>query len=60
MIGQNKELFLFEKSVPMKDGVEQWLLKVEEAMQETVARQINYAVSSFPKQSLDEWILDYP
>ena len=21
---------------------------------------INYAVSSFPKQSLDEWILDYP
>ena len=29
-------------------------------MQETVAKMINYAVSSFPKQSLDEWILDYP
>jgi hypothetical protein len=21
---------------------------------------INYAVNTFPKQSLDEWILDYP
>jgi hypothetical protein len=29
-------------------------------MQETVGKMINFAVSSFPKQSLDEWILDYP
>lgn len=29
-------------------------------MQDTVAHMINYAVSSFPKQSLDEWILDFP
>ena len=60
MISENKELFLFEKSVPMREGVEKWLIKVEESMQETVAKMINYAVSSFPKQSLDEWILDYP
>lgn len=44
----------------MKDGVEKWLKKVEESMQETIAKMIIYAVSSFPKQSLDEWILDYP
>lgn len=29
-------------------------------MQETVGKLINYAVNTFPKQSLDEWILDYP
>ena len=29
-------------------------------MQDTLIKQINYAVSSFSKQALDEWILDYP
>ena len=29
-------------------------------MQTTVAKMIGYAVSSFPKQSLDEWIIDFP
>ena len=29
-------------------------------MQETVGKNLHYAVSSFPKQSLDEWILDFP
>lgn len=60
MISHNKELFLFERAVKMIGGVEEWLVKVEEGMQETVAKMINYAVSSFPNQSLDEWILDYP
>ena len=44
----------------MEGPVEQWMGKVEAAMQDTIAKQVNYAVSSFPKQSLDEWILDYP
>ena len=29
-------------------------------MQETIGKVINYAVNTFPKQSLDEWSLDYP
>ena len=32
MISFNKELFLFEKPVAMKEGVENWLVKVESAM----------------------------
>ena len=29
-------------------------------MQQTMGNLISQAVSTFPKQSLDEWILDYP
>ncbi len=29
-------------------------------MQQTMGHLISQAVSTFPKQSLDEWILDYP
>ena len=43
----------------MKQGVEKWLCDVETSMQKTIAKMINYAVSSFPKQSLDEWILSH-
>jgi len=32
MISLNKELFLFEKSVPMVNGVENWLKEVEKVM----------------------------
>jgi hypothetical protein len=60
MISLNKELFLFEKPVPMVDGVENWLVNVEKQMHDTISKMLSYAVSSFPNQPLDEWILDYP
>ena len=43
-----------------KDKVEVWLQGVETGMQESVGKLISQAVNTFPKQSLDEWILDYP
>lgn len=60
LISATKELFLFEKKVTVSDKPESWLQKVEQSMQETIGKNINYAVASFPKQSLDEWILDHP
>jgi hypothetical protein len=60
MISLNKELFLFERSIPMVNGVENWLMEVEKVMQETISKSLGYAVSSFPNQPLDEWVLDYP
>jgi hypothetical protein len=61
MISQSKELFLFDKKISVNDDKpESSLQKVELSMQETVGKRINYAVASFPKQSLDEWILDHP
>lgn len=60
MISQTKELFLFEKKVNITEKPESWLQKVEQSMQDTIGKNINYAVASFPKQSLDEWILDHP
>lgn len=29
-------------------------------MKDTLAKMISYAVATFPKQSLDEWVLDFP
>jgi len=56
-----KELFLFEKKVNYHQSKpEIWLQNAETSMQETIGKLINYAVNTFPKQSLDEWILDYP
>lgn len=79
MISFNKELFLFEKPVPIINDrpevkevegfeiggtgtgyVEEWLSKVEESMQSTMKKQMQYAVKSFATRALDEWILDYP
>ena len=60
MVSQTKELFLFEKKINITEKPESWLQKVEMSMQETIGKNINYAVASFPKQSLDEWILDHP
>jgi hypothetical protein len=60
MISTTKELFQFEKKVTITDKPESWLQKVELSMQSTVGKNINYAVASFPKKSLDEWILDHP
>lgn len=49
MINSNRELFLFEKPVEIKQGIEVWLRNVEISMQETIAKMISYAISSFPK-----------
>lgn len=52
---------MFEKQVMiLNDRPETWLSAIESTMQETVGKNLHYAVSSFPKQSLDEWILDFP
>lgn len=60
-ISQCNELFFFEKRVPYQQNkVECWLQAAETNMQDTIGKLINYAVNTFPKQSLDEWILDYP
>ena len=50
----------FEVSGTGTGNVEQWLSKVEKSMQETMMKQMQYAVKSFPTRALDEWILDYP
>jgi hypothetical protein len=61
LISRHKEMFLFEKPV-MFDGkdLSMTLASVEITMQQTLSSLISHAVASFPKQSLDEWILDYP
>ena len=41
-------------------NVEQWLIRVEQSMQETMQKQMQYAVKSFATRALDEWVLDYP
>lgn len=40
---------MFEKPVEYSDKPDQWLLKVESSMQDTIGKMINYAVASFPK-----------
>ena len=60
MISELKEVLLFEQFIKLDGSPENWLKDVENQMQDTVAKLIGYAVSSFPKQSLDEWIVDYP
>jgi len=61
MISHVKELFLFEQPVKMEGvGVDQLLSRVQEQMQDSLSKQINYAVSAFPRQTLDEWVLDFP
>jgi len=55
-----KEVEGFEVSGTGTGNVEQWLLKVEQSMQETMQKQMQYAVKSFATRALDEWVLDYP
>jgi hypothetical protein len=55
-----KEVEGYEVSGTGTGNVEQWLLKVEQAMQETMRKQMQYAVKSFATRALDEWVLDYP
>ena len=55
-----KEVEGYEVSGTGTGNVEQWLLKVEQSMQETMRKQMQYAVKSFAARALDEWVLDYP
>lgn len=55
-----KEVEGYEVSGTGTGNVEQWLLKVEQSMQETMRKQMQYAVKSFATRALDEWVLDYP
>lgn len=59
MVSRYGELLRFERPVDWTD-VCGMLQGVEVAMQATIGSMIGQAVASFPKQSLDEWILDYP
>jgi hypothetical protein len=60
MVSHRSDLLLFERAINYHPRAEVWLLKVEYSAQETVGKLIGHAVSSFPKQPLDEWIIDYP
>lgn len=60
MMGFNQELLFFEKSVGIHEGVEGWLGEVEKQMKESLSKMVAFAVGTFPKQSLDEWVLDFP
>jgi hypothetical protein len=60
LISVDDEILLLEKHVIMEDKAEKWLSDVEKEMTFTVGRLINMAITSFPIQSLDEWILDFP
>ena len=55
-----KEVEGFEVSGTGTGNVEQWLIKVEKSMQDTMQKQMQYAVKSFATRALDEWVLDYP
>ena len=55
-----KEVEGFEVSGTGTGNVEQWLIKVEKSMNETMKNQMQYAVKSFATRALDEWVLDYP
>lgn len=55
-----KEVEGYEVSGTGTGNVEQWLIKVERSMQETMQKQMQYAVKSFATRALDEWVLDYP
>ena len=60
MISHQSDLLLFNRSVAYNSKPEVWLLKTEFCAHETIGKLIGNAVSSFPKQPLDEWIVDYP
>jgi len=55
-----KEVEGYEVSGMGTGNVEQWFLKVEQSMQESMRKQLQYAVKSFATRALDEWVLDYP
>jgi hypothetical protein len=61
MISKHRELLMFTKPVQYdQKDISNTLSNVETSMQQTIGNLISDAVGTFPKQSLDEWILDYP
>jgi hypothetical protein len=61
MISKHRELLMFSKPVQYDQrDISNTLSNVETSMQQTIGNLISEAVATFPKQSLDEWILDYP
>ena len=60
VVGHNEDVLLLETPVPVHAGVETWMSELEMEIATTLKKLVSAAISSFPKQSLDEWILDYP
>ena len=60
MVSRNKELFLFDRQIPMGRRVEQWLEKAEDAMRLSVKKHMKNGILRFSNQPIEEWILDYP
>lgn len=60
LVSQNKELFLFDRHIPMAGGIETWLAQVEHAMQATNRKLMKSAVEKFVSEPIEEWALDYP
>ena len=57
MISHQSDVLMFNRTVTYHPKPEVWLLKTEFCSQETIGKLIGNAVSSFPKQPLDEWII---
>lgn len=60
VIGPNQDVLMLETPVAVHAGVENWMSELEVEIGTTLRKLVSAAISSFPKQSLDEWILDYP
>jgi hypothetical protein len=60
LVSTNKELFLFDRHIPMAGGIDQWLFEVEQAMQATSRKLMKSAIERFVTEPIEEWALDYP
>jgi hypothetical protein len=60
LVSTNKELFLFDRHIPMANGIDQWLFEVEQAMQATSRKLMKSAIERFVTEPIEEWALDYP
>lgn len=60
VIGPNEDVLMLETPVAVHAGVESWMSELEVEIGTTLRKLVSAAIASFPKQSLDEWILDYP
>jgi hypothetical protein len=60
LIGHIGDTLMFETPVAITGKLEVWMNEVELQMKDTLSKHTSYSISSFSKQSLDEWVLDYP
>jgi hypothetical protein len=60
LVSTNKELFLFDRHIPMAGGIDSWLFEVEQAMQATNRKLMKSAIERFVTEPIEEWALDYP